>query len=102
MTQEWTRVATRSELSDGIHLFRVSNESIVIGAFGESVVAFSAFCPHMRGPMVHSEIEGFVVSCPLHGWRFDLNDAGRELHGYRNLRMYPVKVDGDEILVALN
>jgi len=101
MTEEWTRVADRASLADGIHPVRVAGRSIIIGVFDDTVTAFSAFCPHMRGPMARSEVEGYVVSCPLHGWRFDLKDGGRELHGYRRLDVYPTKLDAGEIFVNL-
>jgi nitrite reductase/ring-hydroxylating ferredoxin subunit len=51
--------------------------------------------------MERSEIEGAIVSCPLHAWRFDLENDGRELHGYRSLAVHSLKVDGGEVYVAL-
>lgn len=101
MSETWTRVAARSDLDQGLTLVRVAGESIVAGMIGERLFAFSAFCPHMNGPMVRSEIEKYVVSCPLHGWRFDLAEGGRELHGYRGLRMFPVKILDEDVMVQL-
>lgn len=101
MNGEWTRVGNRNGLSEGIHPIRVGGRSLVLGVLGGSFVAFSAFCPHMRGPMAKAEVDELIVSCPLHGWRFDLNDNGKELHGYRPLEMYPTKLEGDDILVCL-
>jgi nitrite reductase/ring-hydroxylating ferredoxin subunit len=49
--------------------------------------------------MERSEIEGAIVTCPLHAWRFDLDNDGTELHGYRGLSTYPVKVKDGRVLV---
>jgi nitrite reductase/ring-hydroxylating ferredoxin subunit len=33
-------------------------------------------CPHMAAPLSIGELEGFVVGCPLHNGRFDLEHGG--------------------------
>jgi nitrite reductase/ring-hydroxylating ferredoxin subunit len=48
-----------------------------------------------------AEVEGTIIACPLHGWRFDLRDNGTEIHGFRALNMYHVKVGHGTISVAL-
>jgi hypothetical protein len=57
------------------------------------------------GPFVSpagcSSLEGKVVTCAAHGWRYDVT-SGRTLHvpGY-GLATYPVKVVDGKILVAI-
>jgi nitrite reductase/ring-hydroxylating ferredoxin subunit len=51
--------------------------------------------------MERSETEGAIVSCPLHAWRFDLEDSGRELHGYRGLQVHDVKVTDGQVFLAV-
>ena len=29
-------------------------------------------CPHRGGPLGEGTLEGSVVTCPWHGWRFDV------------------------------
>jgi nitrite reductase/ring-hydroxylating ferredoxin subunit len=40
------------------------------------LVAFSTRCAHLMGPLGEGRIEGRVVECPWHGYRFDI--ASRE------------------------
>lgn len=44
-----------------------------------------------------------VIECPLHGGRFDIC-TGKALSApvYEDLRIYPVKVDGDRIYVQID
>jgi nitrite reductase/ring-hydroxylating ferredoxin subunit len=51
--------------------------------------------------MDRSEVEGAIVSCPLHAWRFDLEQGGKELHGYRNLTVHDIKVTDGQVLVGM-
>lgn len=77
----------------------VGRRQLVVARLNGRLYAFDALCPHAQGPMERSEIEGAIVTCPLHAWRFDLNNAGKELHGYRGLATYPVKVEDGKVLV---
>jgi len=38
----------------------------------DGIVAVDDRCPHMAAPLSLGTLEGCVVSCPLHGGRFDL------------------------------
>ncbi len=35
-------------------------------------MAVQSFCPHLLGPLFAGTISGSEVTCPWHGWRFDL------------------------------
>jgi nitrite reductase/ring-hydroxylating ferredoxin subunit len=37
-----------------------------------SIVAFSALCPHWLGPLDETPLEGAIVRCPWHDYRFDV------------------------------
>jgi nitrite reductase/ring-hydroxylating ferredoxin subunit len=36
------------------------------------LVAYSARCPHLLGPLGEAMVEGGTVECPWHGYRFDV------------------------------
>jgi nitrite reductase/ring-hydroxylating ferredoxin subunit len=91
----WTDVGEAAKLDDGITYVERSGLRCVLFKSSEGIQAFSSLCPHLGGPMERAEIDGTIVSCPLHGWQFDLLDNGREINGYRALRMLDVaEVDG--------
>jgi nitrite reductase (NADH) small subunit len=51
-------------------------------------------CPHRGGPLADGIVADACVTCPLHGWRFDLH-TGRQQGGDARLATYDVReVDG--------
>lgn len=51
------------------------------------IVAFCGLCPHMLGPLEDGAVDGREVTCPWHGYRFDVVD-GKSTDG-RGLAMKP-------------
>lgn len=101
MAVNWMKVGDERQFGEGVQLVALERRRLVIARLKGQLFAFDARCPHAGGPMEHAEIEGAVVSCPLHAWRFDLENGGVELHGYRGLEMQDVKVEGGAVYVAI-
>ncbi len=38
-------------------------------------LAMNGTCPHHGGPLGKGRLDGCVVTCPWHGWRFDVRDG---------------------------
>lgn len=51
------------------------------------LLAFSCICPHMQGRLDEGDLEGTVVTCPWHGYQFDIA-SGRDVSGH-DLRLRP-------------
>lgn len=98
-------------MSDAIAVAKLDDlppgKSIGVSCHGEEVAVFNVAgtiyacsnrCPHAGGPLRDSLISGTVISCPWHGWRFDLA-AGPDAPKDGVIR-YPVTVDGGDILVG--
>jgi len=99
----WIRVGTEEQFADGaLHTVSIERQHVVVARLNGRLFAFNALCPHAQGPMERSEVEGAIVSCPLHAWRFNLENGGRELHGYRSLATYRVKVNDGHVLVDVS
>jgi 3-phenylpropionate/trans-cinnamate dioxygenase ferredoxin subunit len=66
------------------------------------VFAIADVCSHADVALSDGEVENGTVECWLHGSRFDLR-TGRPtgLPATQPVLTYPVKIDGDDILVAL-
>ena len=86
-------------------------------ASGE-IHAVRNLCPHKTAPVCRGflggtwppsdagelkfEREGEVLVCPRHGWEFDVR-TGNELFQDRpaRLKKYPVRIEGDQVLVTV-
>ncbi len=65
------------------------------------VVATQGQCPHAEGPLHEGEVEGTILTCPWHGWSFDLETGESSEDESIVLRRYPVRIEGDDILVTI-
>src|SRR5690349_10123379 len=100
--ENWINVGPVAKFETGMHMITAGRQRLVVAKLNGRLFAFDAFCPHVQGPMDRAEVEGAIISCPLHAWRFDLESGGRELHGYRGITVHGVRIDGDQVFVALS
>lgn len=74
---------------------------IALFAVGDDIVATQGRCPHAFGPLHDGEVEGHILTCPWHGWTFDLKTGACDEDPDLTLARYPVRIDGDDILVTV-
>ena len=65
----------------------LAGERIRVVELGGELVAHATRCPHWLGPLEDAPLEDGCVSCPWHGYRFDVR-TGRSADG-RRLRLAP-------------
>jgi 3-phenylpropionate/trans-cinnamate dioxygenase ferredoxin component len=66
------------------------------------VFAVYDVCSHADVPLSEGEVADGTVECWLHGSRFDLRTGHPTgLPANRPVPVYPVKIDGDDVLVAV-
>lgn len=92
----------REELAQrGRNVFRARGKQILLIEAGGRVFAVANRCPHEGYPLSDATLgPGCVLTCDWHNWKFDLA-SGATLVGRDPVRTYPVKLDGDAILVDL-
>lgn len=81
----------------------VSGQKILVANVGGEFYAMRAKCNHMGGPLDKGTLENNVVTCPLHGSKWDVK-TGALVQFTRPLPpepVYRVSVDGDRILVEV-
>jgi nitrite reductase/ring-hydroxylating ferredoxin subunit len=59
-------------------------------------------CTHEEASLSTGSLRGELVKCPLHGSRFNVcTGEALEEPAEQNLNAYPIRVEGDNILVGL-
>ncbi len=83
---------------------RVGAESIAVFRVGDEVVAVDNVCRHVGNPIDDGFVGGGCVTCPWHGWRYDLRTGEHvTMFGRRpGLRTWRVRTDGDDVLVDVD
>jgi nitrite reductase/ring-hydroxylating ferredoxin subunit len=63
--------------------------------------ATQAACLHMGGPVGRGRLEGCVVTCPWHGWQYDVRTGANEFDRALKLETYEVVVEDGEVKVVV-
>ena len=63
--------------------------------------ALDGVCPHQGGPLGKGAMTGHVVTCPWHGWQFDVRDGQHQFSANIQQATLPVKVEENSVLVDL-
>ena len=66
-----------------------------------SFYAVDNTCPHAGGPIGEGSLAGEVVTCPWHGWQFNLRTGEREGNPNITLACCPVRVEAGHVQIAL-
>ncbi len=58
-------------------------------------------CKHRGGPLNEGSIDGNVVTCPWHGFQFDITTGNCVTNPNLKQTCYTVKVEGDDVLIEV-
>jgi nitrite reductase/ring-hydroxylating ferredoxin subunit len=80
----------------------VQGKEIALFNVDGQIYAIDDACLHQGLSLGSSKLEGKVVTCRAHGWRFDVT-TGSTMHvpGF-GVSAYPVKIEDDKVLVAVD
>ena len=57
-------------------------------------------CLHRGGPLGEGFLDGALITCPQHGWQYDVRTGGSLMNPSAILRTYRVFLDGDTVKVV--
>lgn len=96
MAESLVKVAMTSEIPPGEG--RVCGTLAVFNVDGRFYAVDNA-CPHRGGPLGEGELEGTVVRCPWHAWRWDVTTGANANNPALKVPCYPVTVTDGAVLV---
>ena len=98
----WVKMATTDELPPG-RSKEVEHDGRIYALFNvEGVIsAVDGICPHQGGPLADGEVSGTCVTCPWHGWPFDVRTGATTINKKMTLPVFGVRVEGPDVLVAV-
>ena len=93
---EWREIARREDFSkDGRIEVNVGDRCLAAFDIDGEVLVIDGLCPHRSGPLIRGQLEGKVVTCPLHHWQFDLESGVSQDNPGAKVGTYEVRVEDD-------
>ncbi|QDS92895.1 Naphthalene 1,2-dioxygenase system ferredoxin subunit [Roseimaritima multifibrata] len=101
-TPVWRRACEGHELLDSAAI-EVVVEGAVLAIFREqqTLYALDAMCAHQGGPIAKGAVHNGCVTCPWHGWQYELATGKQTIHNQKLLETYPVKEEAGAIWVQI-
>ena len=103
MSKSYIKVAALRDVAPGkMKRVMVQERRVLLANVGGKIYAADEMCTHEEASLCLGSLKGELLKCPLHGSRFDLR-TGAVLDEPADvpLKIYPVKVDGQDIYVNL-
>jgi nitrite reductase (NADH) small subunit len=98
---DFVTVARADEIPPGtVKAVRVGDEEIALAHVDGRFCAVQGRCLHLEGPLGEGRLEGSVLTCPWHGWQYDVRTGLNEFDHAIRLRTYDVREEGDEVQVS--
>jgi nitrite reductase/ring-hydroxylating ferredoxin subunit len=95
-------VARVSEIPPGTVRQIVARGAVIaLANVAGTLFATDGVCLHRGGPLGEGELDGRVLTCPLHGWTYDVTTGQSHVNPAARLRTYRVVVEGDEVRLDL-
>ena len=63
--------------------------------------ALDGVCPHAGGPLGEGTLRGGIVTCPWHGWQFDVKTGQNCLNARICHPKFVARVEGDDVVVEI-
>jgi nitrite reductase (NADH) small subunit len=97
---QWIRVAGIDDCPPGSAREFLAGDSVVaLFNVDGTFYALNGVCPHQGGPLGKGTLCGAVVTCPWHGWQFDVRSGQNQVNPRIVQPGFEVRAQGADLLV---
>ncbi len=82
-------------------VIEVAGKTLALCNVDGKFYAMDNTCLHRGGPIGEGSIDGTTVTCPWHGWQYDITTGQATMNPSAKLTCYETKVEGDDVLVSI-
>jgi nitrite reductase/ring-hydroxylating ferredoxin subunit len=95
-------VARTDEIAPGtVRRVRAGEHELALVRVGDEFYATADACAHLHGPLGHGRVEDHVLTCPWHGWQYDVRTGLNVFDHAIGVPTYEVRVEDGDVKVAL-
>jgi nitrite reductase (NADH) small subunit len=84
-----------------VRTVELGGKTIALAHVGGEFHAIDNTCIHRGGPLGEGALEGKLLTCPWHGWQFDVSSGKLTQNASLGVACFPVEVRGGEVFVDL-
>ncbi len=100
---DYVKVTAKSEIpSNEGRSFDVQGRTVAVFNVNGQFCAIDNTCVHRGGPLGEGSLDGNVVTCPWHGWQYDVTTGVSPVNPAAKVQKYNCKVEGNDILVEVD
>jgi nitrite reductase (NADH) small subunit len=89
----WTRLAHVDELPVGtVTEVAAGDRTVALANVDGQLYAVDSTCPHAGGPLGDGQLSGCTLTCPWHGWSYDVRTGRSTVDENVKVATFPVEV----------
>lgn len=97
------RVLKKDEIPAGmIRELQIDGKVIALANVDGKFYAIDNVCLHRGGPLAEGQLRGNAVTCPWHGWEYDVTTGKAVMNPAVGVQTYAVEVRGDDIYIDIS
>ena len=79
----------------------VGGRDVALFRLGDEFYALDNLCLHRGGPLCDGDIDNEVVTCPWHGWSYEIKTGTMVQDPRVGVSKHEVKIDGNAVSIRL-
>jgi nitrite reductase/ring-hydroxylating ferredoxin subunit len=97
---DFVTVANVNDVKEGKgKVVEANGKTIALFNVDGKIYAIDNTCVHAGGPLGEGTCEGNVVTCPWHGWKFDVTTGISPVNPQAKVDTFEVQIEGEEVKV---
>jgi nitrite reductase/ring-hydroxylating ferredoxin subunit len=98
----FVKVAEKGDLIEGFgKVVTIEGRNIALFRVKDEYFALANVCLHRGGPLGEGNVSGSVVTCPWHGWKFDVRTGSFTVIPTLKVTTYKVKEEDGSIMIGI-
>lgn len=100
---DWLEAGSLDDIPEGgVRSLTIGGEKVLLSRRGTAVTCFQNACAHLGFPIHDGDIEDGIITCPHHGFRYDLSSGECLTAPEVALQNHAVRVTGSKVEVRLS
>jgi nitrite reductase (NADH) small subunit len=84
-----------------VHEIQVAGKAVALANVDGKFFAINNTCLHRGGPLGEGSLQGKTVTCPWHGWEYDVTTGKLLQNPSMGVACYTTEVRGEEVFVDI-